>query len=65
MMTFNMVKSYVTSITNDASGSSPPGKPFTGRPFPSRRAMPTAICRFPMYSPRPPPTATCLAAIGS
>src|SRR5665647_1363872 len=40
MMTFNMVKSYVTSITNDASGSLPARKAVYGAtyPFPPRYA---------------------------
>jgi alpha-galactosidase len=47
MMTFNMVKSYVTSITNDASGSLPSRRAVYGAtyPFPPRyaeRYMPPA-----------------------
>src|SRR5438105_1697832 len=47
MMTFNMVKSYVTSITNDASGSLPARQAVYGAtyPFPPRyaeRYMPEA-----------------------
>jgi alpha-galactosidase len=40
MMTFNMVKSYVTSITNDASGSLPSRQAVYGAtyPFPPRYA---------------------------
>ena len=40
MMTFNMVKSYVTSITNDASGSLPARRAVYGAtyPFPPRYA---------------------------
>ncbi len=40
MMTFNMVKSYVTSITNDASGSLPSRRAVYGAtyPFPPRYA---------------------------
>jgi hypothetical protein len=34
MMTFNMVKNYVTSITNDASGSLPSRKAVYGATFP-------------------------------
>ena len=39
-MTFNMVKSYVTSITNDASGSLPSRRAVYGAtyPFPPRYA---------------------------
>jgi alpha-galactosidase len=47
MMTFNMVKRYVTSITNDASGSLPARKAAYGATFPfspryAERYMPSA-----------------------
>ena len=44
MMTFNMVRRYVTSITNDASGSLSSRRRFTASPSPSRRVTPIAIC---------------------
>ena len=45
MMTFNMVKNYVTSITNDASGSLQPRRAVYGATYPfsprySERYMP-------------------------
>ena len=45
MMTFNMVKRYVTSITNDASGSLASRLAVYGPRIRSRRDTPSGICR--------------------
>ena len=64
MMTFNMVKNYVTSITNDASGSLSSRRAVYGAtyPFPPRyaeRYMPATRVSAPTS-----PTATASAATG-
>jgi len=43
MMTFNMVQNYVTSITNDASGSLPARRAVFGARF-SRARMALPVC---------------------
>ena len=64
MMTFNMVKSYVTSITNDASGSLASRRRSTARPTPSRRDTPNATCRSRTVELRTPRTAIASAVPG-